>query len=86
MFLTGGGGVDEIGDALQLHKDKGELVRVGGPKLHKSPPPTPPTPTPRVVLEGLSMWWLMGGAVEWPSPSARRYVMGTRCSLQTANQ
>lgn len=33
------GGVDEVGDALQLHKDKEEFVRVGGPKLHKSPPP-----------------------------------------------
>lgn len=74
--LTGvfNGGVDEVSDALQLHKDKEEFVRVGGPKLHKSPPP-------RFVLGGVngvqSGWWLMDGADELPSPFSRRYVMAT---------
>lgn len=77
MFLMGGG-VDEIGDAVQLQRDKGELVQVGGPKIAQESP----HPTPRVVLEGLSM----GGAVEWPSPFTRCDMMGTHCILQTANQ
>lgn len=49
-----------MGAALQLHQDKEELVREGGPMLHKSPPPPPG------LFWGVnhvqSGWWLMGGS------------------------
>lgn len=57
--------------ALQLHKDKEELVQVGGPKLHKSR---------RTNLGGFIMRSQAGGswedgADEPPSPFTRRNVM-----------
>lgn len=76
------GGVDKMGAALQLHKDKEELVRGNGPMLHKSPPP------PRFVLGGLihvqSGSW-EDEADEPSSPFTRCNVMRTRCPSASGN-